>query len=152
MASVWCKMTSCTNIMHSPGKLRWGHIVACQGDGPPDGFPPSLALMKQCMGDMLHIMFTCYQAYLPCFASSKQEDKSQRMMIHPGVFPTKSTNFTPSFFGLQEKGAFTHVVGWLLTALYYNDLGYVLAQVVSLVFCKQNTRLATCAKTYPKLL
>ncbi len=33
-----------------------------------------------------------------------------------------------------------HIVGWLITALYYNNLGYVLAQVVSLVFCKQNAR------------
>ncbi len=33
-----------------------------------------------------------------------------------------------------------HIVGWLITALYYNNLGYVLAQVVSLVFRKQSAR------------
>ncbi len=33
-----------------------------------------------------------------------------------------------------------HIVGWLITALYYNNLGYVLAQVVGLVFRKQNAQ------------
>ncbi len=64
------------------------------------------------------------------------------------------------------KRSLAHIVGCLITALYYNNLGYVLAQVVSLVFRKQNarskmvhlmrillshllknTRLSTCAKT-----
>ncbi len=31
-------------------------------------------------------------------------------------------------------------MGYLITAIYYNNLGYALAQVVSLVFRKQNAR------------
>ncbi len=32
-----------------------------------------------------------------------------------------------------------HIVGWLITGLYYNNLD-VLAQVVSLVFCEKKAR------------
>ena len=38
------------------------------------------------------------------------------------------------------KRAHKLIVGWLITALYYDNLGYVLAQVVSLVFRKENAR------------
>ena len=41
---------------------------------------------------------------------------------------------------LPPLGVHIHIVGCLITALYYNNLGYVLAQVVSLVFRKQNAQ------------
>ena len=31
-------------------------------------------------------------------------------------------------------------MGWLITGLYYDNLGYDLAQVMNLVFCKQNVQ------------
>ena len=36
-----------------------------------------------------------------------------------------------------------HIVGWFNTRLYYSNVGYVLAQVLSLGFCKQK-----CSGTY----
>ncbi len=45
-----------------------------------------------------------------------------------------------SFTFLYKLCISEHIVGWLITALYYNNLGYVLAQVVSVAFRKQNAR------------
>ena len=49
-----------------------------------------------------------------------------------------------TFCGQVVEALTLHILGSLIAALYYNTLGYVLAQVVSLVFRKQNQTLHLC--------